>query len=1057
MIRTFINRPILSSVVSIIIVILGILGLLNLPVTQYPEIAPPTVMIRANYTGANAETVLKSVIIPIEEQINGVEGMTYIQSSASNNGSASIEVFFRQGTDPDIAAVNVQNRVARAAPILPQEVNQSGVVTQKQQRGALMFLSFYTENPELTDVFLQNYVAINVIPEIQRINGVGEANVFGGRTYSMRVWLDPQKLAAYSLVPADVISAINEQSREAAAGSVGQNSGNSFEYVIKYPGKYDEETEYGDIVVKSLGQGQFLRLKDVATIELDALSYTGVGENLGHPAVSMGIFQTPGSNAQQIIDDIKSYLENAQPSFPEGIDYTINFDSNEFLEASINKVVITLLEAFVLVFLVVFIFLQDFRSTLIPAIAVPVSIIGAFFFLNLLGYSINLLTLFALVLAIGIVVDDAIVVVEAVHAKLDQGETNVKKATVEAMHEITVAIISITLVMAAVFVPVTFISGPTGMFYKQFGVTLIVAILISAVNALTLSPALSALFLKGHEGPKHQEKGWLNAIFRKFNTAFREGTDRYGRAFIFLIRNKWVTLVVLLISGGLIFLAASQMRTGFVPTEDRGVIFASFELPPGASMERTYNVIKAMEKEILEVPGVRGMTISTGRSLMGGSGSNFGMGFVRLESFDERKGKDGQDALEIIPRLFAIGAKYPDSKTVFFGPPSVPGFGSSAGFEFVLLDRSGGNLIDLNNTAAELINNLAQRPEIEYAQTAFNTNYPQLQMDINVERAKESGVSVNSILSTMQGLIGGLYAADFSKYGKQYRVMVQSLPESRTDETALSNMYVRTASGQMAPVSQFVTLHKTTGPQSVSRFNLFTSVEISGANAAGYSTGDAIAAVEEVAAQTLSANYSVDYTGLTREEISAGSQTIIIFLLSLVFVYFILAAQYESYIKPLAVILSLPLGIMGAFLGQWIFGLENNIYFQIALIMLAGLLAKNAILIVEFGVQRRQHGESIPMAAINAAKVRLRPILMTSFAFIFGMLPLVFSSGIGSLGNKSIATGAATGLLMGTILGVIVIPVLFVVVQWLDEKVKPVKFEKWYHDETVYEEEYVTE
>ncbi len=1049
MIKKFIERPVLSTVISIIIVILGILGLLNLPVTQYPEIAPPTVMVRANYTGANAETVLKSVLIPIEEQINGVEGMTYIQSTATNDGGATIEVFFRQDVDPDIASVNVQNRVARAAPILPQEVNQSGVVTQKQQRGALMFLSFYSENKDLGDVFLQNYVAINIIPEIKRIYGVGEASVFGGRTYAMRVWLDPQKLAAYSLQPADVMAAINEQSREAAAGSVGQNSGSSFEYVIKYKGKYDDKEEYENIVVKSLGQGQFLRLKDVATISLDALSYSGVGENEGFPAVSMGVFQTPGSNAQEIIINVKKYLEAASKNFPEGIKYTINFDTNEFLEASINKVIITFLEAFLLVSVVVFVFLQDFRSTLIPAIAVPVSIIGAFFFLNLLGYSINLLTLFALVLAIGIVVDDAIVVVEAVHAKLDQGEKNVKKATVEAMGEITYAIISITLVMAAVFIPVTFISGPTGIFYKQFGITLIVAILISAVNALTLSPALCALFLKPENAVEKRRSVFVR-IFDRFNDMFHAGTERYGRAFVFLIRHKWVTSTILLASVGLIFLATQYMRTGFVPSEDRGVIFANFELPPGSSMERTYNVMKAVERDILQIPGVSGFTISTGRSMIGGSGSNFGMGFVRLKSFKERKGKKGQSSDEIVPQLFAVAAKYPDSRSVFFAPSSVPGFGNSAGFEFVLLDRAGGDLKDLDNVASDLISALQQRPEIEYVQTSFNTRYPQFQMDINVERAKEAGVSVNSILSTMQGYIGGLYAADFSKYGKQYRVMVQSLPESRMDEAALSTMFVRTASGQMAPVSQFVSLQKGTGPQSVSRFNLFTAVEITGANAAGFSTGDAINAVQQVAGQTLSANYSIDYTGLTREEIGAGSQTILIFMLSLIFVYFILAAQYESYIKPLAVILSLPLGIMGAFLGQWMFGLENNIYFQIALIMLSGLLAKNAILIVEFGVQRRIHGESISMAAINAAKARLRPILMTSFAFIFGMLPLVFSSGIGSLGNKSIATGAATGLLMGTILGVIVIPVLFVVFQWLDEKVKPVQFQRIQEKEVEY-------
>ena len=1041
MIKTFIERPVLSTVISVILVILGILGLLSLPVTQYPDIAPPTVMVRANYPGANAETVLKSVVIPIEEQINGVEGMAYITSSASNDGGASVQVYFQQGINPDIAAVNVQNRVARATPLLPSEVTRSGIVTQKQQSSALMFLSFYSANKEYDDVFLQNYLDINIIPQLKRIYGVGEAQVFGGNTYSMRVWLDPAKLNAYSLVPTDVVRAINEQSLEASAGTVGQNSGNSFEYVIKYKGKLNDEQQYNDIVIKSLGQGQYLRLRDVARIEMDALSYSGVGESAGNPAVSMGIFQTPGSNAQEIIHNIQNFLKETEKTFPEGISYNINFDTNEFLEASISKVIVTLLEAFVLVFLVVYIFLQDFRSTLIPAIAVPVSIVGTFFFLNLLGYSLNLLTLFALVLAIGIVVDDAIVVVEAVHAKLDHGERNVKTATVNAMSEITGAIISITLVMAAVFLPVTFIKGPTGVFYEQFGITLIIAILISAVNALTLSPALCALFLRTHD-EEHKEKNFLERFFHRFNTAFHHLTIRYGRTFVFLLRHKWVSLAILLISGGLIFLANQNMRSGFVPNEDRGMIFANIELPAGSSMERTYNTMKHLEAGIRQIPGIKNFTFSTGRSMVGGVGSNFGLGFIRLADFKERTKEPSESIEEITKKLFALGGGVPEAKLIFFGPASVPGFGNNAGFSFVLLDRAGGSVNELNQTAQGLLGELAKRPEIQFAQTSFNTGYPQLQLDINVARAGESGVSTSDILSVMQGYIGGVYAADFTKYGKQYRVMVQAPPEFRENEAALSNLFVRTRTGEMAPISQFITLSKAYGPQSVNRFNLYSSVDITGANAAGFSTGDAINAIRETATATLSPNYSIDWSGLTREEVNSGSQTAIIFLLSLVFVYFILAAQYESYIVPLAVILSLPLGVMGAFLGQWIFGLENNIYFQIALIMLVGLLAKNAILIVEFGMQRRKHGESLPMAAINAAKARFRPILMTSFAFIFGMLPLVFSSGIGAVGNKSIATGAATGLLIGTILGVLVIPVLFVVFQFLQEKISPVKVAK---------------
>ena len=1042
MIKKFINRPVLSTVISILIVILGVLGLTSLPVTQYPDIAPPTVSVRANYTGANAETVMKSVVVPLEEQINGVEGMDYITSTAGNDGSAQIQVFFKQGIDPDIAAVNVQNRVSRASPLLPSEVTRSGVVTQKQQTSALMYLSFYSENKNIDDVYLQNFLNINVIPNLQRINGVGEANVFGGKNYSMRVWLDPAKLAAYGITPTDVTTAINEQSREAAAGSLGQNSGSAFEYIIKYVGKFSDKEQYDNIIVKALPDGQNLMLKDVAKVELGGLSYSGVGENGNNPSISMGIFQTPGSNAQEIIEKIKAQLKANESTYPEGVKYTFNFDTNEFLDASIEKVIHTLIEAFILVFIVVYIFLQDFRSTLIPAIAVPVSIVGTFFFLNLFGYSLNLLTLFALVLAIGIVVDDAIVVVEAVHAKMENGISNAKKATIEAMDEITGAIISITLVMAAVFIPVTFITGPTGVFYQQFGITLIIAIVISAINALTLSPVLCSLFLKPHDAhhEDYKNKNFIQKFFYKFNIAFRTITERYAKGFTFLIKHKWVTLIIFAITGGIIFWTSSTMKKGFVPTEDRGIIFTDVQLPPGASMERTYNVLKTLQANALKIPGIQNVTISTGRGLLSGNGSNNGLAFVKLKPFNDRKG-EGLSSEEITKKLFGLVGKVPDAKVVFFQPPSVPGFGNSAGFEMVLLDKAGGDFSELDQKTNELIGNLMKRPEIEFAQTSFNTKYPQYQMEINVPLAKQKGISVNSILETMQGYIGGIYSADFTKYGKQFRVMVQALPENRENAESLNQLYVKTNQGAMAPISQFVTLKKTYGPQSVGRYNLFTSVKITGANAAGYSSGDAIAAVQQVAGEMLDQNYSVEFTGLSREELASGSQTVLIFALSLVFVYFILAAQYESYILPLTVVISLPLGVMGAYFGQKIMGLENNIYFQIALIMLVGLLAKNAILIVEFAVQRRHHGESIVTSAINASKARLRPILMTSLAFIFGLLPLVLASGIGAVGNRSIATGAAIGLLIGTILGVFVIPVLYVIFQTLQEKIKPIKQE----------------
>ena len=1039
MIKSFINRPVLSTVVSIMIVILGILGIISLPISQYPDIAPVTVSISANYGGANAETVLKSVVIPIEEQVNGVENMDYISSSASNSGSANITVYFKQGTNGDIAAVNVQNAVSRANASLPSEVVQSGVTVRKQNSGNLMFLTFFSENKELDDVFLQNYLNINVIPALKRISGVGDASVFGGKNYSMRVWLDPQKLQAYKLNPTEVTAAISAQSREAAAGTLGQNSGSSYEYVIKYKGKYKEVSEYENIVLKALDGGRMLRLKDVAKIELDALSYTGFSESKGRPAVAMGISQTPGSNAHEIIQNIEKYLKSVEPTFPEGITYTINFNANTFLDAAISKVVSTLLEAFLLVFLVVYIFLQDFRSTLIPAIAVPVSIVGTFFFLNLFGYSINMLTLFALVLAIGIVVDDAIVVVEAVHAKMEQTHEKAKPATISAMNEITGAIISITLVMAAVFVPVTFMGGTTGVFYKQFGVTLIVAIAISAINALTLSPVLCSLFLKPHGDKEYEEKSWIGKFFHKFNIAFNAATLKYGKTFTFFLRHKWVTLVLFVLAGGGIYYANSQMKSGFVPNEDQGFVMMNAEMIPGASMERVANVMREVNEKLSNIPGVENATFVTGRGMLSGEGSNNGMGFLKLKPFKERSKIPGQDINTIIQRAFGAASSIKDAKVIFFQPSSVPGFGLGGGVSFVLLDKAGSELSQVNTDVQKFLSALMQRPEIQFAQTSFNVDYPQYQMNINVERAMQSGIAVSTILSTLQNYIGGFYATDFTLYGKQYRVMVQALPEARKDLNSLNSLYVKTGNGQMAPISEFVTLNRTFGAQSLSRYNLFTSVAVSAQNNPAYSSGDAIKAVEEVAAQTLNANYSIDYTGLSREEQSSGSQTILIFMLSLVFTYFILSAQYESYILPLSVLMSLPFGIFGAYLGQWLFGLENNIYFQISLIMLMGLLAKNAILIVEFAVQRRRHGESLSKAAINAAMARLRPILMTSFAFIVGLLPLVFATGVGAAGNRSVATGAAVGQLIGTFFGLIVIPVLFVIFQHLQELISGVK------------------
>ncbi len=1034
MFKTFIERPVLSTVISIIIVILGILGLTALPITQYPDIAPPTIQVNATYPGANAETILESVIIPLEEQINGVEGMTYLTSTATNNGTASISVYFDQEVDPDIAAVNVQNRVARANAFLPQAVIQTGVTTSKQQTSALMFLSFYSTNPDYDDTFLQNYLKINVIPELQRVNGVGDVSVFGGKDYAMRIWLNPQKMAAYNLMPSDITAALREQSLEAAAGSLGENYGEAFSYTIKYSGRYKNEQQYSDIVIKALGNGEFLRLSDVATIELGAQSYAGGSVTNGYPAVNMGIFQTKGSNAQEIIEAIKLELVNVERDLPEGLTYYIPYDTNNFLNASIEKVVTTLVEAFLLVFIVVFIFLQDFRSTLIPAIAVPVSIIGTFFFLNLFGYSINLLTLFALVLAIGIVVDDAIVVVEAVHAKIDEGEKSAKKASIKAMDEISGAIISITLVMAAVFIPVTFIKGPTGVFYEQFGVTLIVAIIISAVNALTLTPALSALFLKGHDEKKDSKKpGFIQKFFNGFNRGFKATINRYGRSVHFLYRNKWITGVILLLAILGIWWSSSTLQTGFVPDEDRGIIFMNMELPAGSSIDRTHEVNQLMYSKIKDLPGVQGASVIDGRSLISGAGSNYGLGFIRLDNWKDRE-DESLSVQAITGQLFGIAAQIPDAQIIFFSPPSIPGFGNAAGAEVNLLDRSGGSFSDLDQTNQEFIAKLSQRPEIQYAQSSFNTRYPQYEMTLNVPLAKEMGVSVQTIFNTLQGYIGSIFAADFSRFGKQYRVYVQALPEDRANESDLNNLYVRTQSGEMTPITQFVTLKRVYGPQSVTRFNLFNSTKVTAAPAPGYSSGDVIAAVEEVT-KTLPSNFDIAYSGLTLEEKSAGNQTMMIFILSIVFVYFLLAAQYESYLLPFSVLFSLPVGVFGAYISTQIMGLQNNIYFQIALIMLIGLLAKNSILIVEFALQRRRHGESILHAAVAGAESRLRPILMTSFAFIFGLLPLVLSSGVGAAGNRSIGTGAVGGLLIGTVLGVFIIPILFILFQYLQEKI----------------------
>ena len=1038
MLRRFIERPVLSTVISVIIVILGILGLTSLPISQYPEIAPPTIQVAATYTGANAKTVLKSVITPLEEQINGVENMTYMTSTASNDGTATITVYFKLGTNPDLAAVNVQNRVSKATPILPAEVTKAGVTTTKQQSSMVMVFAMMSTNKAYDQTFVQNYASINLLPQLKRINGVGDATVFGTEDYSMRIWLKPDVMATYGLTPDDINSALAAQNIEAAPGKIGENSNQSFQYVLTYKGRLTTPEEFENIVVRAATNGQLLHLKDVARVELGSLTYTTNSQTDGHPGIAIAVYQTAGSNAHQMIEQCQATIDQAAKTFPAGIKAVPIFSANEFLDVSIEKVLHTLVEAFILVFIVVFVFLQDFRSTLVPAIAVPVAIIGTFFFLQVFGFTINLLTLFALVLAIGIVVDDAIVVVEAVHAKLDHGADSAKGATIEAMSEISSAIISITLVMAAVFVPVSFIAGSVGVFYKQFGLTLAIAILISALNALTLSPALCALLLKPHSKEGHK-KNFLQRFYDAFNAGFEALTTRYRRSISFLSGKKWIPLLIIVVFGFIFWFLLKKTPSAFVPNEDQGFIIGDISLPPDASLERTTKIVNQVSESARSVPEVESATRIAGQGLLSGAGSSYGLIFMKLKPWDQRTGK-GQDVNGVTAKLFGMVAGIKGARILFLVPPSLQGFGNSAGFEFQVQDKTGGDINKFVNVNNAFLAALGKRPEIQYAATFFNTNFPQYQVNVNVAKCAEANVPVSTIMSTMQAYYGGLYASDFNEFGKQYRVMIQADAGYRGTTQSIDKIFVRSTDGTMAPLSEFVTLSKVYGPESINRFNLYTSIDVNGAPNNGFSTGDAIKAVKEVAAQKLPAGYGFEFAGLTREEDSGSSQTLFIFMLCIVFVYFLLSAQYESYILPFAVLLSLPIGLAGAFIFANIFGVQNNIYLQITLIMLIGLLAKNASLIVEFAVMRRREGETIAQAAIDGSIARLRPILMTSFAFIFGLMPLMLSSGAGAEGNRSIGTGAVGGMLIGTVFGVFVIPVLFIIFQSLQERIsgKPV-------------------
>lgn len=1041
MLKTFITRPVLSSVISILIVVLGIIGIFSLPVEQYPNIAPPTVRIMANYPGAGADVIMNSVVIPIEEAVNGVEDMTYM-TSTSSTGSASIVVYFKQGSNPDMAAVNVQNRVSQASSQLPAEVNQSGVNVRKQQSGTILMIALTSDDPQkYDDKFLQNYANINIIPQLSRVNGVGDASAYGSKDYSMRVWLKPDLMAVYNVSAAEVRAALMDQNIESAPGSLGENANQTFEYTLKYTGRLSSIEEYEDVVIRS-EDGNVLRLKDIAEVELGTRQYNTISRTNGNPSVLLAISQTAGSNASQVIKDVKQQLDEAVAKMPPGVEVVILSDASSFLNASIDKVLRTLVEAFILVFLVVFVFLQSFRSTLIPAIAVPVAIIGTFFFLWIFGFSINLLTLFALVLAIGIVVDDAIVVVEAVHSELERSHITPREAAIKAMEQIAPAIVSITLVMSSVFIPVSFMGGTSGVFYKQFGLTLAVAIAISAVNALTLSPALCAILLKRHD-PQQEKKSFFRRFYHYFNIGFWGATKRYGRSVGFLTRrgNKWITLSVVAIFSGLLFVMMNNLPSGFVPQEDGGAITGTIIMPPGTSLERTDEMVQQIADMAAEIPGVVHVGSISGRSFGSGTGSSFGSLSVRLDHWNNRKLSSSQIAGMLKQKTDSIN----NASFMFYSAPTISGFGMSSGVTISIQDRTGGDLNEFFDIVTNFLDNLRERPEISVAKTDFNPDFPQKLIEVNMPKVKDAGLTLNDIMGTLQTYIGSYYASNFNLYGKLFRVMIQAAPEYRAKLEDMSEMYVKTADGSMAPITEFINVTSTTGPQIRTRFNLYASIDatIMPNQGGGYSSGDAIKALDETAATYLPEGFSYEYSGISREEAGSSSNTMLVFALCMVFVYLLLSALYESFIIPLAVIFSLPVGLAGVYISLYLFGLRqgivNNIYVQISVIMLIGLLAKNAILIVEYAVQRRQRGMGVVESAIDGALARLRPILMTSFALIFGLLPLALSTGAGAIGNRSIGISTIGGMLIGTLVGVLVIPVLYVISQNIQERFKKIE------------------
>ena len=1107
---TFINRPVLSTVISIFIVLLGIIGLASLPITQFPDIAPPTISVTTTYTGANAQAVLNSVISPLEESINGAEGMTYMESTATNTGSATINVYFRQGFNPDMAAVDVQNRVAKAANLLPSEVNQVGVLTQKRQTSMLVGVSLVDTTNTYTSEFLDNYMKINIIPELQRVSGVGDVMSFGA-DYSMRIWLKPDVMAQYGLVPTDISAALAEQNVEAAPGAFGEQGEQSFQYTMRYRGRKVTPEEFGEIVVRASSNGEVLRLKDVAEIELGRVTYGFANRGNGYPATMAIVFQSPGSNATQIIEDCLQVVDKIKTDLPKGLTMEVPMNNNEFLYASIDNVIHTLIEAFVLVFVVVYIFLQDFRSTIIPAIAIPVALIGTFFVLKIIGFSLNLITLSALVLAIAIVVDDAIVVVEAVHAKLDQGYRRARRASIDAMNEIAGALISITLVMMLVFIPVSFMPGTSGVFYQQFGITMAVAIGFSAVNALTLSPALCALFLKPHNSDKplkervgeavkeaaatvghsYRRRFTLNihpaitsvfvvatillmilkafstehplmlmiAIFcaivslmgifsPRFHAGFEKGygklLDKYRAMVKFVCAHKVTAFLSVIASTLVLVWLMAITPTAMVPNEDTGTVFVMVDMPAGTSQERTIEVLEQVDSLMAGIHAIQTREMIAGYSFLAGQGATYGTFIVKLRNWSERSAEESSD--NIIRQLYGLtGQAIKDGRVMIFAPPMITGYSATNGFEIKMQDKTGGDINQFFSVVQGFLAQLNAQPEIQTAYTTFNPTFPQYMIDIDAAKCKQAGISPSSILSTLQGYYGGMYVSNFNRFGKIYRVMMQAAPEARVSPETLNRIKVRSGA-EMAPVANFVKLTRIYGPDLLNRFNMFTSISVTGQPSPGYSSGDAIAAIERVAAETLPQGYGYEYAGMTREEAgnSGGNATAMIFGLCLLFVYLLLSAQYESYLLPFAVIFSIPFGLMGAFIFADIFSISNNIYLQIALIMLIGLLAKNAILIVEFALERRMTGMSIVNAAIAGAAARLRPILMTSLAMVIGLLPMMFASGVGANGNRALGTGSVGGMLIGMVLQVLVVPALFVVFQKIQEKAKPIE---WHNEE----------